>query len=142
MSKENAQKFLDDVNNNTTLKTKLMDAAASAQTWVTEAATAGYQMTVDELRSAAEVVVGKPIKGDELVGALRGLFDGELKDDNLDAVTGGAGVAQRKAPLQVNTAAVKGGALNPGGAASSFVREGGPVVTSFDPAKGGSNTGH
>lgn len=131
MSKENAQKFLDDVNNNAGLKKKLLDAAANAQAWISEAASAGYQMTADELRAAAEAVIGKPVKGDELIGALRGLFEGELRDDSLDAVTGGAGVPQRQ--LQVNTAAVKGAVVAPGGASMSFAREGGPIKVGFDP---------
>jgi len=144
MSKENAEKFLDDVNKNEGLKKTLLDAAANAQSWVAEAAKAGYQMTVDELKAAAEVVTGKPVAADQLVGTLRGLFEGELNDGSLDAVSGGAGVAQRKAvgtaPLQVKTQAVKGG-LAPGGAQSAseaFVREGGPVGIGFDPgAKSG-----
>lgn len=142
MSKENAEKFLDDVNKNEGLKKTLLDAAANAQSWIAEAAKAGYQMTVDELKAAAEVVTGKPVSADQLVGTLRGLFEGELKDDSLDAVSGGAGVAQRKvvnAPLQVQSQAVKGG-LAPGGAqgAEAFVREGGPVGIGFDPgAKSG-----
>ncbi len=134
MSKENAEKFLDDVNNNACLKQKLLDTAANAQAWITEAATAGYQMTVDELRSAAEAVVGKPVSGDQLIGTLRGLFEGQLNDDSLDAVTGGAGVAQRT--LKVNTQVAKIAVQAPGAAnmgANDFVREGGPVKIGFDP---------
>jgi len=142
MSKENAEKFLDDVNKNEGLQKKLLDAAANAQAWVAEAATAGYQMTVDELKAAAEAVTGKPISGDNLVGTLRGLFEGELNDGSLDGVTGGAGVAQRKVSpvLKVNSQAVKGG-IAPGGAqgADAFAREGGPVVVGFDP--GAKNSG-
>jgi predicted ribosomally synthesized peptide with nif11-like leader len=143
MSKENAEKFLDDVNTNEGLKKTLLDAAANAQAWIASAATAGYQMTADELRAAAEAVVGKPVSADQLIGTLRGLFEGELNDGSLDAVTGGAGVAQRKIapqPLKVNTVAV-GGGMQPGGSQMSptaFTREGGPIGIGFDPgAKSG-----
>jgi len=140
MSKENAQKFLDDVNKNQSLQKTLLDAAATAQAWVASAATAGYQMTVDELRAATEVVAGKPVTNDTLVGTLRGLFEGELNDESLDGVSGGAGIAQRKAAvLKVNTVAVQG-AVGPGVAqgADAFAREGGPIGIGFDPgAKSG-----
>jgi predicted ribosomally synthesized peptide with nif11-like leader len=143
MSKENAEKFLDDVNSNAGLKQKLLDAAASAQAWIAEAASAGYQMTVDELRSAAEAVVGKPVSGDQLIGTLRGLFEGELKDDSLDAVTGGAGVPQRA--LKINTQVAKVAAQTPGGThmgPNDFAREGGPIKVGFDPGGSHSQGGH
>ena len=101
MSTENAKKFLDEVNNDASLQEKLLDAATTAQSWVTEATSKGYEMTVDELRAAAEALVGKPISTEALVGQLRSLFEGELGDESLDAVTGGAGVPARK--LQVQT---------------------------------------
>jgi len=111
MSKDSAQKFLDDVNTNDGLKKKLLGAATNAQAWVASASTAGYQMTVDELRAATEAVVGKPVSGDELLGALRGLFEGELGDASLDAVTGGVGPisAAPKKLLHITTQAVSGG---------------------------------
>jgi hypothetical protein len=94
MSKENAQKFLDDVKTNEGLKKTLLSDAANAQAWITSAATAGYQINVDELRGAAEAVTGKPVTTEQLIGTLRGLVDGELNDGSLDAVTGGAKVPE------------------------------------------------
>jgi predicted ribosomally synthesized peptide with nif11-like leader len=130
MSKEKAEKFLADVNTNTSLQKKLLDAAANAKAWIAEAATAGYEMTADELRAAAEHVVGKPVTADNLIGTLRGLFEGELKDENLEAVTGGANVGQVRAPAQaahLNVATVQGLA-NPGSAAADgFAREASPI---------------
>lgn len=136
MSKENAQKFLDDVNGNAGLKQKLLAAASSAQEWIKEAATAGYEMTAEELRSAAEAVIGKPVSADKLIGELKGLFDGQLDEGSLDAVTGGAGgvgapVPQRK----LGAVTVAGQAGTPGGQQMEpHVSEGGPIkVGKFNP---------
>jgi len=147
MSKQNAEKFLADVNTNSSLQKKLLDAAANAKAWIAEAATAGYEMTADELRAAAEHVVGKPVTADSLIGTLRGLFEGELKDENLDAVTGGANVATRAvvaAPkasaLHVST--VKGAVgANIGADMGEFVKEASPVFPKGSmPAGGGERT--
>ncbi len=138
MSKENAKKFLDDVNNDASLQQKLLDAAASAQAWVSEAASKGYEMTTEELRAAAEALLGKPVSADKLVGELRDLFGGQLGDESLDAVTGGAGVPVRT--LQVSTVKAGTPVASPGGAVANFVREGGPVkVGGFTP--GGTQQG-
>ena len=132
MSKQNAEKFLADVNTNSSLKKKLLDAAANAKAWIAEAATAGYEMTADELRAAAEHVVGKPVSSDGLIGTLRGLFEGELKDENLDAVTGGANVgravvATPMAASALHVATVKGAVGANVGNAAEFVKEASPV---------------
>ena len=151
MSKEKAEKFLADVNTNSSLQKKLLDAAANAKAWIAEAATAGYDMTADELRAAAEHVVGKPVTADNLIGTLRGLFEGELKDENLEAVTGGAGVPARAVAVgaaHLNVATVRG-VVNPGGAVGAgdgFAREASPIRVSggnvADPAlKGGKTSG-
>lgn len=140
MSNENAKKFLDDVNNDASLQEKLLDAAASAQSWVAEAASKGYEMTAEELRGAAEALIGKPVSADKLIGELRSLFGGELGDESLDAVTGGAGVPVRQ--LQVQTVKAGTAQVGPGGISSSFVREGGPVKTGgFNPGGNQSTPG-
>jgi hypothetical protein len=109
MSKENAQKFLDDVKTNEGLKKNLLSDAANAQAWVASAATAGYQINVDHLKGAAEAVTGKPVTTEELASTLRGLVDGELNEGSLDAVTGGAGVPPIKIAQQpANISAIKG----------------------------------
>ena len=94
MSKEKAEKFLTDVNTDSTLQKKLLGAAADAKAWIAEAASAGYDMTVDELRAAAEHVAGKPVTTENLIGTLRGLLEGEMDDASLDAVAGGLATAQ------------------------------------------------
>ena len=136
MSKQNADKFLADVNNDSGLQKKLLDGAANAKAWIAEAATAGYEMTADELRAAAESLVGKPVSADDLIGTLRGLFEGELKDGDLDAVAGGAGVPVRK----LNVPVVKGAVVTPGGAQSTFVREASPFFPK-DGMPAGTKTG-
>jgi len=151
MSKEKAEKFLADVNTNASLQKKLLDAAANAKAWMAEAASAGYEMTADELRAAAEHVVGKPVSADDLIGTLRGLFEGQLNDENLDAVTGGAGTTQRAvvAAPHLNVSTVKAGTVGSGGAShmdGGFAREASPVRVSGgnvqNPAlKGGSSSG-
>ena len=123
MSKENADKFLADVNNDASLQEKLLAGAANAGAWIKEAASKGYEMTADELRAAAEALVGKPVAEADLIGTLRGLFEGELQDGDLDAVAGGAGVPVRK----VNVPVLKGAVIAPGGANASFVREASPI---------------
>lgn len=133
MSTENAKKFLDVVNNDASLQEKLLDAASNAQSWVTAAGSKGYALTIEELRTAAEALIGKPISADGLIGELRGLFGGELNDESLDAVTGGAGVPARQ--LQVST--VRPGSVQPGPAGAA---EGSPIKTGgFDPG-GNQNT--
>lgn len=140
MSNENAKKFLDDVNNDASLQEKLLDAASSAQSWVTEAASKGYEMTVEELRTAAEALIGKPITGESLIGELRSLFGGELGDESLDAVTGGAGVPARQ--LQVSTVKAGSAQTGPAGIASTHVKEGGPIkVGGFNPGGNQSTPG-
>jgi predicted ribosomally synthesized peptide with nif11-like leader len=133
MSKENAEKFLDDVNKDGNLQKKLLDAASTAQAWVAEAAKAGYQLTVDELKAAAEAVTGKSISADQLVGTLRGFFEGQLDDKSLDAVSGGAGGVQPNKVLRVQSQGLKG---TLGAAGEAFAREGGPMGIGFDPNKG------
>jgi hypothetical protein len=81
MSKENTQKFLDQVGGNASLKAKLLDSPASA--WVDSAKSSGLDITVGEL-------------ADELIGYIRRTSSGELNEGSLDAVTGGAGVPQVK----------------------------------------------
>ncbi|MBX3229813.1 MAG: Nif11-like leader peptide family natural product precursor [Labilithrix sp.] len=127
MSKENADKFLADINNDASLKEKLLAGAASATAWIAEAASKGYEVTAEELRAAAEALVGKPVAEGDLIGTLRGLFEGELQDGDLDAVAGGAGPVAANAVRKVNVPALKGAVVGPGGNQSMFVREASPI---------------
>ncbi|MBX3229808.1 MAG: Nif11-like leader peptide family natural product precursor [Labilithrix sp.] len=111
MSTEDAKKFLDEVNDDARLRARLLGAGMGAQSWVSEAASKGYEVTVDELRAVAEGLVGRPISAEALAGQLRSLFEGELGDESLDAVTGGAGVPARK--LRVQTTKPSGGGGKP-----------------------------
>lgn len=133
MTTKNAAKFLDDVGNNESLRSKLLAAGADARGWLAGAASAGYQLTADELRAAAELVLGKPVAADNLANVLNELFaSDELDDAALDGVAGGAGPAQpipAQRTLQVQT--TPGGA---GGAQASYVGERGPIkVHGFNP---------
>jgi predicted ribosomally synthesized peptide with nif11-like leader len=134
MSKQNAVNFLNSVNTNKTLREKLLDGAASSKAWVTAAATAGFEVTVDELRSVAEQLAGKALTADNFVGALRGMFEVELSDAELSGVAGGAAVASSSAPPPVSAkvaaqlgALASGGLGEAGGGSAYHVKEGGPM---------------
>jgi predicted ribosomally synthesized peptide with nif11-like leader len=100
MSKENAQKFLADVVADNDLKTTLL--ATNAQNWVSSAKSKGYEISVEEL-------------ADELIGRIRELFTGELGDDSLEAVAGGAGTSlpQKISAQKISPIAAAGVKLNP-----------------------------
>ena len=135
MSKENAVKFLEAVNRDSKLKKKVMDGSATTAAWVASAAAAGFHTTVDELRSVAEQLTGKPIKPDSLVGELRALFEGELNAENLDRVAGGL------AGISANSLADRLSGIS--SATGTYVKEGGPMWSNdpkrFDPGGSQSN---
>lgn len=92
MSKENTEKFLDQVASNESLKKTLLESNAKA--WVASAKSSGLDITVDEL-------------ADELIGFIRRTTSGELNEGSLDAVTGGAGVPTRQVVAPVANTAIK-----------------------------------
>jgi predicted ribosomally synthesized peptide with nif11-like leader len=129
MSKQNADKFLADINTNASLQKKLLAGAENVKAWLSEAAAHGYEMTMDELRAAAEAIRGKAIRADDLVSELRALFDGELTDGSLDAVTGGANTSA-KAPAKLNVSTVGRTVQRPGDAGTTVEFERGPISVS------------
>ena len=135
MSKQNAEKFLEAVNSDASLQKKLLNGPATAQAWVAEAKSAGHDISEDDLRSATEQVLGKPVPADQLVGTLRSIFEGELNDDSLDAVAGGAGSPTLAQKLKVRAAVV--GIQQ--GTDAVFAREGGPIKVGQMPGGNQSN---
>jgi predicted ribosomally synthesized peptide with nif11-like leader len=89
MSRENAVKFLETIDREPTFFQKVMDGAATAGAWLSAGATHGFEVTLDELRSVTEELLGKPIDPSQLIGELRSFFEGELSDANLAQVAGG-----------------------------------------------------
>ena len=90
MSRDNAIKFVEEIANNRSLLDKVLDGCSSAAAWVAAATRAGYQCSIDELRSVTEQIAGRPIEAESLVGALRSLFEPQLDEGQLAGVVGGA----------------------------------------------------
>jgi predicted ribosomally synthesized peptide with nif11-like leader len=130
MSTENAVLFLAKMNHDATLTRKVMDGSATAAAWVAAAGAAGFPTTLDELRSVAEQITGRPIKAESLVGELRAMFEGAGAAEGPAGRLGGAPI----------TGAALSSRLTALGAASGIhVREAGPIFASssqtFNPGK-------
>jgi predicted ribosomally synthesized peptide with nif11-like leader len=126
MSTENAVLFLAKMNHDATLTRKVMDGSATAAAWVAAAGAAGFPVTLDELRSVAEQIAGRPIKAENLVGELRAMFEGTSPTTRIDgAIITGAALSSRLTAL--------------GAASGIHVKEAGPIFASssqtFNPGK-------
>ena len=128
MSTENAVLFLAKMNHDATLTRKVMDGSATAAAWVAAAGAAGLPVTLDELRSVAEQITGRPITPESLVGELRAMFEG----------------TSAASPTRISGDAITGAALSSrltalGAASGIHVKEGGPIFASssqtFNPGK-------
>jgi predicted ribosomally synthesized peptide with nif11-like leader len=129
MSTENAVLFLAKMNHDATLTRKVMDGSATAAAWVAAAGAAGFPVTMDELRSVAEQITGRPIKAESLVGELRAMFEGTSAAEGPTRISG-----------DVITGAALSSRLTALGAASGIhVKEGGPIFASssqtFNPGR-------
>jgi predicted ribosomally synthesized peptide with nif11-like leader len=128
MSTENAVLFLAKMNHDATLTRKVMDGSATAAAWVAAAGAAGFPVTLDELRSVAEQITGRPITAENLVGELRAMFEGT------SATT----------PSRISGTVLTGAALSSrltalGAASGIHVKEAGPIFASssqtFNPGR-------
>ena len=129
MSTENAVLFLAKMNHDATLARKVMDGSATAAAWVAAAGAAGLPTTLDELRSVAEQIAGRPIKAESLAGELRAMFEGASATESPTRVSG-----------TVLTGAALSSRLTALGAASGIhVKEAGPIWASsahtFNPGR-------
>jgi predicted ribosomally synthesized peptide with nif11-like leader len=129
MSTENAVLFLAKMNHDATLTRKVMDGSATAAAWVAAAGAAGFPVTLDELRSVAEQITGRPIAAEDLVGELRAMFEGTSTTASPSRISG-----------TVLTGAALSSRLTALGAASGIhVKEAGPIFASssqtFNPGR-------
>ncbi len=84
-------RFLDRIARNEELNRKLAAVPRKATAWATVAGGAGFDFTVEDLRSVAQEALGKPVAGEDFVAELlEPPIAGELKTDQLVMVAGGA----------------------------------------------------
>jgi hypothetical protein len=131
VSRDNAIKFVEEIANNQSLLERVLDGCSSATAWITAAASAGYQCSIDELRSVAEQLVGRPIEAESLVGALRSLFEPQLDEGQLAGVVGGATFPFPQRDLRALTQDLSRRVGSIRGLAESFVK--GDIGWSNDP---------
>jgi predicted ribosomally synthesized peptide with nif11-like leader len=130
MSTANAVLFLAKMNHDATLTRKVMDGSATAAAWVAAAGAAGFPTTMDELRSVAEQVAGRPIKAENLAGELRAMFEGAES----------AGAVRIDGPV-ITGAALSSRLTDLGAASGIHVKEAGPIFASSAPRFNSGNTG-
>ncbi len=123
MSTQNAVLFLAKMNHDATLTRKVMDGSATAAAWVAAAGAAGLPTTMDELRSVAEQIAGRPIKAENLVGELRAMFEGT-------GAAEGPGATGRVGGAVITGAALSSRLTALGAASGIHVKEAGPIFAS------------
>src|SRR5688500_15638514 len=103
MSRENFVTLVAKLNPDAALTGTVMDGRATAAAWVAAAGAAGFPVTLDELRSVAEQITGRPIKAENLAGELRAMFEGTSATEGPARISGdvitGAALSSRLTAL-------------------------------------------
>jgi predicted ribosomally synthesized peptide with nif11-like leader len=123
MSQEKVAQFVKAVAEKKDLNQKVAAAEKSTTAWVQLGKQAGFDFSKDDFIGFVKQMTGSAVSEKDAVAVLLG--QGEMSDQQLDAVSGGAGTLTQVAFSPALLTRI-GGSFNLGGINASFVKTSGP----------------